>query len=340
MSLALRIFITLTCTGIILVLDAVTARSLYHQFESVSYPAITGRITGSEIKTHRGSKGGISYSAYVSYTYQVGQQLLYGDRLRYTIGFASASYAAAQRIVANYPPGSIQTIFYNPHNPWDSLLSVGLSGQDFVGLLFLTPFNMLMLGLWASVGNWLRERWFKPLAGGVTVIAEGALVRIRLPQTNALWWGLGTTGALSLISAFLIPGFKPDASVGFVVSALGVAWLAGVAVYGFLRLKAQSGDSDLIIDQSTRKLSLPPTYGRDERVAVDAAAVNNIRVEKVEHRGSKGGITYTYAPTLFTSQSAFGGQKLADWADQLKAEDFSRWLSGKLGVPVELPPED
>jgi hypothetical protein len=341
MSLALRIFITLTCTGIILVLDTFTARNLCHQFESGSYPGITGRITNSEIRTHHSSKGGTSYSAYVSYTYQVGQQLLYGDRQRYTVGFLSSNYGAARRIVANYPPGSIQTIFYNPHNPWDSLLGAGLTGQDFSSLLFLTPFNMFLIGLWASVSDWLRERWFKPPAGGVTVIAEGSLVRIRLPQTNALWWGLGTTGALGLISVFLLSsGLRPDASVVFAVSALGIAFLAGVTVYGFLRLKAQSGEYDLIIDQSARTLSLPPTYGRNERLAADTSTINHIRVKKVEHRSSKGNISYTYAPTLCMSTSGFSGQKLADWSDQMKAEDFSRWLSAQLNVPVELSPED
>ena len=340
MSLALRIFFTLICTGTVLFLDVLIFRGLCHQFESGSYPAVTGRITGSEIRTHHTSKGGTTYSPYISYTYQVGRQLFNGDRLRYTVGFYSSSYASAERVVASHPPGSIQTIFYNPRNPWDSLLGAGLIGQDFIGLLFSTPFNMLMIGLWASVGDWLRERWFKPLAGGVKIVDEGSQVRIRLPQTNMLRWGLGTTGALGLISAFLIPGLEPDASVGLVVTAIGVVWLAGVAVYGFLRLKAQSGVYDLVIDEPGRTLSLPPTYGREERLTVDVAGVKTIRVEKVEHRGSRGGITYTYAPTLFLPQTGNGDQKIADWPDKLKADDFSQWLSEKLGVPVDLQPED
>src|ERR1700744_3021855 len=122
MSLAFRIFFTLICTGIVLLLDGLIIRGLYNQFESGSYPVITGRITGSEIRSHHSSKGGTAYSPHIRYTYQVSQQLFYGDRLRYTIGFSSSSYAAAKRIMESYPTSSIQTIYYNPRNPWDSLL--------------------------------------------------------------------------------------------------------------------------------------------------------------------------------------------------------------------------
>ena len=339
MSNAIRIVLTLACT-VFLFLDGLAVHNLSRQFASCHYSGVSGRITDSKILSRRASKGGTNYSPYVSYTYQVGRQILFGTRLRYTY-FFSSSYYSAQRIVDEYPAGSSQTIFYNPANPSDSLLGSGIIGEDFVGLLLLTPPNMVLLGLWVWFGGWLSERLFKPLAGGVKIIADRSGTRIRLPQTVALWWGLGTTGVLGLAAALVINfGPEPDASAGLVLSAIGGAYLAGTAVYGFLRWKAESGRYDLIIDESGHKLSLPPTYDRDERLTVNIANVKKIRVEKVEHRGSKGGITYTYAPTLIVAPAGIGDQKLADWSDKLKADDFSQWLSQKLVVPVESPPED
>jgi Protein of unknown function (DUF3592) len=341
MSTGLRIFLTLICTGAVLFFDGWIANELQKQFTSCRYPSVTGRITDSEIRSHHSSRHGTSYSAYVSYTYQVGRQMMFGQRVRYT-SFFSSSHASAKGIVDDYPVGSAQTIFYNPLNSSDSLLGAGIIGPDFVGLLFLTPFNMLMIGLWASLIDWLRERWFKPLAGGVKIIADGLLTRIRLPQTVALRWGLGTTGILALVSSFIMNSLMQasDESLGLAWSAIGISYLAGIVVYGFLRMKAESGRYDLIIDEPGRKLSLPPTYDRGERLMVDATTVNKIRVETVEHRGNRGGIRYTYAPTLSASLTGIGDQKLADWPDKLKAEDFSRWLAEKLGVPIELRPGD
>ena len=340
MSNAFRIVLTVLCTALVLFLDGLMAGEIHKQFESCRYSSVTGRITDSEIRTSHSSRHGTSYHAYISYTYQAGRQIFFGSRLRYTT-FVSSGYDLAHRLVNTYPAGSIQTIFYNPADPEDSLLCAGITGQDFLGLLFLTPFNMVMLGFWVWFGGWLRERWFKPLAGGVKIIAERSVTRIRLPPAMNLWWALGTTGVLGLASVIVLNlGWVPDLPVAYVISAIGIAYLAGAAVYGFFRFREESGIDDLIIDEPGRKLSLPSMFGRDVRMALDISDVKQIRVKKVEHRGKKGNVWYTYAPTLFLSTAGDDDETVADWSDSLKADDFSKWLAKKLNVPVELSPED
>jgi hypothetical protein len=53
-------------------------------------------------------------------------------------------------------------------------------------------------------------------------------------------------------------------------------------------------------------------------------------VEKIAH--GRGGTIYTYAPTLRLRGAAAGEQKLADWQDKVKAEDFAQWLYQQLGL--------
>jgi hypothetical protein len=340
MSNAIGIILTIACTGLFLFLDLLALSNLGWQFASCHYPDVSGRITESRIVAHHSSKGGTSYSPFVSYTYQVGRQLLFGNRLRYTYYFSS-SYYSAQTIVDEYPPGSFQTIFYNPSDPEDSLLCPGIVGGDFESFLLLTAPNMVMLGLWAWFGGWLRERLFKPPAGGVRIVADLSCTRIRLPQTVALWWALGTTGVISLVAVFGFQfGAGPNEPVSFVLSTLGLSYLSGIVVYAYLHLKAQTGIYDLILDESGRTLSLPATYDRVERMTVGFADVKKIAVERVEHRNNKGGVSYSYAPTLHMASAGIEEQRLADWYDRLKAEDFSKWLSEKLGVPAELLSED
>ena len=64
----------------------------------------------------------------------------------------------------------------------------------------------------------------------------------------------------------------------------------------------------------------------------------NLTLETIVHRSRKGGVSYTYAPTLWLESEAPGGQKLADWPDKMKAGAFTDWLRQRLGlsdVPCE-----
>ena len=63
-------------------------------------------------------------------------------------------------------------------DPAEALLRPGLAGSDLFLLLFMTPFNAVMLGFWWLGWNRLRRKWHKPIAGGVKL-------RIELRTTRA-----------------------------------------------------------------------------------------------------------------------------------------------------------
>jgi hypothetical protein len=173
-------FFALFWTGMVLLFDGVMAHGIYKQFDAQKYFTVTGTITRSEITSSRGSKGGTSYSADLAYRYDVGGQIFTGDRIRF--GLSSSSHARASSLVNAHPAGSAVRIFYNPANSREALLEPGVKGSDLMGFIFMTPFNMVMMGSWIWIGGWLRERWFKPLAGGVKIIADGLTTRVRLPN--------------------------------------------------------------------------------------------------------------------------------------------------------------
>jgi len=331
-SLFLLIF-ALFWSAIVLTFNGVMGHGIYKQIESTHYPSVTGGITHSELTSHRTSKGGISYNAVIAYTYVVGDQKYSGDRVRF--GIKISSYATASQQVNAYPLGSAVPVFYNPANPTESLLSPGVTGEDFMGLLFMTPFNMVMFGLWLWLGGWVREHWFRPPAGGVRIISDGMVTRIRLPKFPALGWGLAATGGLGFIAIFIV-GFSTNMTpaIPVVLATFAAVYGTGFGVYWWQRQKINSGIDDLLINEVSRSLELPLTYGRKTRITARVADIKSLFVEKIEHRGNKGGTSYTYAPTLHLAGTEPATQKLADWTDELKANEFTEWLRQKLGPNI------
>jgi hypothetical protein len=154
--------------------------------------------------------------------------------------------------------------------------------------LFLMPFNMVMLGLWTGVGGWLRERIFKPLAGGVRIITEGPRTSIRLPEYGALIWCLVAVGGLSFVSIFILgfeSGFHPSLLAASLVLFLVAA--AGAGAYGWQWRKIHSGDDDLILDEEVQTMELPETCGRKNRVTFAFSEIENLTLEVIEHHSRK-----------------------------------------------------
>jgi hypothetical protein len=324
------IFILIWSTAV-LCLDGVAAYNIFKQFESSHYSVAAGRVTHSETRSHRGSKGGTSYKAVIQYRFEVGGQSFAGARLRYND--VSPGFASATRMVAAYPEGAAVQVFYSPKNPQDMLLLPGINGSDLVVVLFLTPFNAVMVGFWAWGSGWLRDRLYKPAAGGMKIITDGMLTRVRLPQYGAALCGLATVGGLGFVSIFIVMfSTQMEPSIRFALTVIGLVYLAGAGAYLWQWRKIRSGVDDLVINASARTLELPQTFGRKQRVTAGISDIESLMVKKIEHRSSKGGISYTHAPTLRLRGPQPSEQKLADWSDKVRADDFAAWLRQQLGL--------
>ena len=159
------------------------------------------------------------------------------------------------------------------------------------------------------------------------------MTRVRLPQFGAVGWGLATTGGLGFVSIFVVAlSTKVQQSMPLVLLVIDVVYLGGVVVFLWQWWKLHSGVDDLVINEAGRVLELPQTFGRKEQVTANIADIESLTVEQIEHRNNKGGVSYTYAPTLRLRGTEPGKQKLADWSDKMKADDFAGWLRQQLGL--------
>ncbi len=313
--------------------DGMIGHGVWRQFQSSHYPVTTGQVISSRVGTHHGSKGSVSYSVDIQYRYAVNDHPYSGSCFRYNVGSSDFDWATAA--VQMRPAGSQTKVFFNPRNPEDSILSPDVEGEDLLPLLFLMPFNFVMIGFWSVIGRWLRERLFHPIAGGVKIIMEGPRTSIRLPEYGPLVWCMIVMGGLSLISIFIVgfaTHFHPSMPVASVTLFLVIG--AGAAAYVRVWVKINSGDDDLVLDETSSTIALPETYGRKERVMVNRSEIEKLSVEVITHHSSKGGTSYTYAPTLWLRHDQrIKDEKLANWTDKKRAEDFASWLGQRLNLP-------
>ena len=304
---------------------------LMKQHAAESYPSVQGRMLVSEVQTYTGSKGRIHYRAALQYVYAVNGQNYCGSRYRY--GGYLSDEDAASALVAAHREGAAVTVYYNPANPADTVLSPKVESGDVFILFLMSPFTLIMV-LPLLKGRRELDRPFSgpKVAGGMQVITEMMVTRVRLPNYQPLTLGLLVAGGLSLVAGTLmacgIASGPPLAVGGWLL--FGVL-LGGLAMYGWHRQRLATGRQDLVIDECARAVDLPLTYKRRERRPVPMTDLKAVVVAKVPHQGKRGRISYTYAPTLEMKDGTL--EPLTDLSDVSRAESFASWLQEKLELP-------
>jgi hypothetical protein len=334
MAPARLILITIIWSSLALFLDGMTGRNLAKQYESNHFLTAPGRITQSEVHRYVTRKGHVRYTPKIAYSYQIGDKSFYDSRVRF-VNSMSHSFEEANDIVIKYPLNADVTVYYNPNDHEEALLSPGIDDADFLMGFLLTPLNAAMLGFWIMIGDLWRERTFRPVAGGMKVTVEKGCTRVRLPQLWPIFYGLVTAGVLGLVFFFaLLYSTSAHPTITHVVTSCIIVYGGGLVAYIWQWQTLRTGIDDLIIHEFQKTLELPLTYGRKERITVNISDVEIVWVEKRIHTSSKGNVSYTYAPTLRMPKKQPSFQKLADWSDKLKADDFAAWLGKKINVPT------
>jgi hypothetical protein len=329
------VFFGLAWSALTLFFDCLMIVPAVRQAFALQFSSTEGTIITSEVTTHHGEEG-TTYGVKVSYSYSVGDQDYRGDRYRYDTWSSSGSWAS--RVVNALPPGTKVRVHYDPANPRNSLLKPGVAGSHLLQLLFLTPFNAVMIGLWLAVGSALRLKWFKPPAGGVKLKPGLRQTRARLTSSSALGTGLATVGLLAFAGILVVglgpggmhPPLRTMVVVWFVVLASGV--LAAAWHWAIIH----SGKYDLVLDELNGSLQLPLTHGRKTRQTVMVGRVRGVYVATIEERSRNGeSSTTTYAPTLRIGGAQVRHEPLVEWHDAGKAQAFVEWLREKL--PAKAP---
>jgi hypothetical protein len=241
-------------TAIVGVADVMIGSSMLSSLQALSFERTSGTITHSEVVRHEDSDGD-TYSVDIRFTYLVDGNRHEGTRYSYSV-VSSSERMWADRIVGEHPVGSTRDVRYSRHEPSDSVLNPGIDGSTLMMLMFLTPFNAVMVGIWSFVGLaifWLRHNGAR---SPLPTFRRAGATHIRLSHLTWPVVGVIGVGGASVVGIFLIgfgTGFHPE------VDQMVVCWiivlLVGVHVALGRRRQERAGCFDFIVDE--RFVSFP-----------------------------------------------------------------------------------
>ncbi len=324
------LFIGVWTTGV-LAFDAMIAYGVARQLQASSYPTTGGVIVSSGVKEERDSDG-TSYRVDVRYKYWIDGREYRCTQYRY--GDMGSSDRGAFRVVEQLPPGAEVDVHYNPADPADAVLRAGIEGKDLFLAMFLTPFNVVMLGGWYVIARTAYQRFMKPPAGGAKIVRRDWRQMVQVAGFPAIGtFALALLGT-SFASIFIVGfGFGFNASLPVMLGAWAV--ILGISFYFYLRRLARDPGKWVVIDEMNRTLILPPNDRQDEETTLPFDRVRDFFVKFSEKRDSDGDLQRSEAPVIrFTDDDGeertrhlAGGNELYD------AEGLVRWLREQVGLP-------
>jgi hypothetical protein len=118
-------------------------RPMMKEAAAASWPQVPCEITSSRVASHRGSKGGSTYSVEIRYRYDFKGRSYNGTRYNFDTG-NSSSRGWRDAAVAKHPAGTKTLCYVNPEDPIEAVLSVQSSPDRWFGLI---PGVFLVVGL-------------------------------------------------------------------------------------------------------------------------------------------------------------------------------------------------
>ena len=265
------------------------------QAKSADYAAVQGKIIKSKVKVDT-SDDGTSYSPQAEYEYVVNGRRYTGTRIRY--GVTSGGKRSAKRFVASRPAGSAITVRYNPARPDDALLEPGVSGGDLFLFMFLTPFNVVMLGSWYVVAGWIGNRRDPRRRLARRLRVRGTTSVVRVPGLSPVAVGGITAGAVAFVMIFAV-GFPTDMNPSTTTMTVALTVMLGVAVWAGKRRadRLARGTNDLEVDPIRRTLTFPL---RKKQVSREVCGFDQVDEVMVRRRRTTGddSVTTRFSPMV------------------------------------------
>lgn len=323
-SFLLLIFALFWAT-IIGVFDVTVGRDVVNAVRSEGFSTTTGTVISAEVTEHRGDEGP-RYSADIRYRYNVLGFERTGETYRFGAYQPSGS-RTAHDVVAAHRVGEPVTVYYDPDDTTLSVLKPGLDGSSLFMLLFLTPFNVVMIGLWWIVGPQFWHWWHGTMPPAAPWFRQGSATHVRLPYLPAVGAGLVTAGFCAFVSTFIV-GFSTsfEPSVDLMLTTLAIVLALAIAAGINTWVKERQGAFDVVIRD--RFVELPAMYGRTQRCTLDRAAISGVAIEKTEYEDSERSTTYD----VRFERRGGGHETIVTWYDGPSAERFAGWLREKLGL--------
>lgn len=321
-------------SGVTLLFDGGVIVGMIQQMRAVNYPTAQGVILKSDVEINRSRdpEDNDTYQAVVTYRFEVNGQTHESDQYRYND--VASNDSRAKDIVDSLPPGTRVTVFYNPDDPSDAVLVAAVEGMDLALLLFLTPFNVVMVVGWWIGFHVLTRKGQDEDVVAVNVKSSSGFHTVRLPHVGPLPFALATLMGTSFASIFIVM-FAYGTSVSLEVME---AWWTGLlgfvlVVYLWRWMGERVGRFSLKVDEHHRQLILPgPMFGARPIVPFDTVQQFNVKKKSPSSSSDEHLIRYRLmlktATQTETKEIQLGKYELEDDANAM-----ATWLRGLVGDP-------
>lgn len=304
-------------TAIVGMADVMIGSSMVSSLRALSYERTQGTITQSDVVRHEDSDGD-TYGVDVRYAYVVDGVRHEGRRYSYSV-VTSSDRAWAARIVEAYPVGSTRDVYYDRSASSESVLQTGIDGSTQMFLLFLTPFNLVMVGIWVFVANGFLRLRQQGVQAPLPTFQRGGATHVRLTRLSWPVAGVIGFGGASFAAIFLIglgTGFHPEA--GMMVAAWTLIALVGLYAAFDRRRKELAGWFDFSIDQ--RFVSFPVVAGEPARLQLRKADVADIEMKLTGHDDD------TPQFDILVRERGGAAHKVAAWSGEETSQEIVAWL--------------
>lgn len=214
------------CVG---VADGAIGWALCKQAQTSSWPTASGTILVSELRTSRGSRGRTNYHPRIEYTYTIGPQQFSGNRTCFGIDAITGSQKSATDWLNRFPAGAATPVYYNPDDHKESTLHAGMHPAALFPIVFLLPFNAVLLALWGWALGGLHRAITRPPVGGLRMLEQDGITLIRVAWLSPFYIGLVALGVCSFICIFIVALLLDKSptmtSMGLVLSGLLIVWI-------------------------------------------------------------------------------------------------------------------
>ena len=158
----MRTFLKFTAAVFFVIAAAFFAYSVpfFWQQEQIlrHWPEIQAKVTDAEVITMTASSGEKLYNAGLEFEFQAHGEALRGG---YVFPHASIHREPKEKLVAQYPVGSVHTIRFNPEMPRDIRIHVGYNVDFFVVPVFIVGMGLIGAAL-GGLALWLSRLGRRP----------------------------------------------------------------------------------------------------------------------------------------------------------------------------------
>jgi hypothetical protein len=325
-------------SSVTLAFDGLLVCSAAWHVRALAFPTTPGTVIESRIVENVNDRDSTSHKPLIRYRYSVARNEYVGDTTR-VMATTLGGERDARRQVARYPVGARVAVYYDPDRPSESVLEPGPSFFHGFLALFLTPFNIVMLGSWRVACGYVGLGWRRDLPAGASQRRTFDGHELRLYDTPPLFCGvaalLGTAFAGIFIVAFGQMILPPWPLLVLVWSAvIGVTICAYLAQRRRGRVLAINDLRGTVVLRD--KLGVPDDKS-DQPAEWPLADIKAVQVRRSSQSDGDGGSKETGGVLLAVRRRDGSAQRrvlVRGWS-VADAEQLAAWLRERLAIVTD-----